>query len=97
MNNLLSYCGLTDSTMRASEKDLPILKEIVLYKRFCQFRLKQLEGHIDIFYFFLQLGWGDLGCFGEPSKETPNLDKMAEEGMMLTNFYSAAAICSPCK
>ena len=48
-------------------------------------------------FFFLQLGWGDLGCFGEPSKETPNLDKMAEEGMMLTNFYSAAAICSPCE
>ena len=41
------------------------------------------------------LGWGDLGCFGEPSKETPNLDKMAEEGMILTHFYSAAAICSP--
>jgi hypothetical protein len=48
-------------------------------------------------FLFLQLGWGDLGCFGEPSKETPNLDKMAEEGMMLTNFYSAAAICSPCE
>ena len=50
-----------------------------------------------MFYCILQLGWGDLGCFGEPSKETPNLDKMAEEGMILTNFYSAAAICSPCK
>ena len=50
-----------------------------------------------LIYFDLQLGWGDLGCFGEPSKETPNLDKMADEGMILTNFYSAAAICSPCK
>ena len=47
--------------------------------------------------FYLQLGWGDLGCFGEPSKETPYLDQMAREGMILTNFYSAAAICSPCK
>ena len=55
------------------------------------------RGAIINIYFFLQLGWGDLGCFGEPSKETPNLDKMAEEGMMLTNFYSAAAICSPCE
>ena len=45
----------------------------------------------------MQLGWGDLGCFGEPSKETPYLDQMAREGMILTNFYSAAAICSPCK
>ena len=45
----------------------------------------------------MQLGWGDLGCFGEPNKETPYLDQMAREGMILTNFYSAAAICSPCK
>ena len=41
------------------------------------------------------LGWGDLGCFGEPNKETPHIDQMANEGMILTNFYSAAAICSP--
>ena len=33
---------------------------------------------------------------GEPSKETPNLDRMAAEGMLFTNFYTAAAICSPC-
>jgi len=42
------------------------------------------------------MGWGDLGCYGNPSRETPHLDKMAEEGMLLTDFYSASAICSPC-
>eukprot|EP00093_Oithona_nana_P006428 06428.XXX_237077_243549_1 [CDS] Oithona nana genome sequencing. len=41
------------------------------------------------------LGWGDLGTFGHPSKETPRLDQMAKEGAILTDFYSAAAICSP--
>lgn len=41
------------------------------------------------------MGWGDLGVFGEPSKETPNLDKMAKEGIVLTDFYTANPLCSP--
>ncbi|WAR11674.1 GALNS-like protein [Mya arenaria] len=41
------------------------------------------------------MGWGDLGVFGEPNKETPYLDKMAQEGMVLPNFYSANPLCSP--
>ncbi|XP_005101429.1 N-acetylgalactosamine-6-sulfatase [Aplysia californica] len=41
------------------------------------------------------MGWGDLGVFGEPSKETPNLDQMAAEGMLFPDFYSANPICSP--
>jgi len=44
----------------------------------------------------VQMGWGDLGCYGNPSRETPHLDKMAQEGMLLTDFYTASAICSPC-
>lgn len=43
------------------------------------------------------MGWGDLGVLGEPSKETPNLDKMAKDGMLFTDFYSANPLCSPCK
>lgn len=45
----------------------------------------------------VQMGWGDLGVFGQPSKETPNLDAMAAEGMLLPNFYTANPLCSPCK
>ncbi|KAJ3593963.1 hypothetical protein NHX12_006296 [Muraenolepis orangiensis] len=41
------------------------------------------------------MGWGDLGVFGQPSKETPNLDKMAAQGMLLPNFYTANPLCSP--
>ncbi len=36
------------------------------------------------------LGWGDLGCYGHPSIRTPNLDRMAAQGMRFTDFYSAA-------
>ncbi|XP_016101353.1 N-acetylgalactosamine-6-sulfatase-like [Sinocyclocheilus grahami] len=42
------------------------------------------------------MGWGDLGVFGEPSKETPNLDLMAAQGMLFPNFYTANPLCSPC-
>lgn len=41
------------------------------------------------------LGYGDLGCFGHPTIRTPNLDRMAAEGMKLTQFYSAASVCTP--
>ncbi|MCJ8747417.1 hypothetical protein PDJAM_G00153280 [Pangasius djambal] len=41
------------------------------------------------------MGWGDLGVFGEPSKETPHLDMMASQGMLFPNFYTANPLCSP--
>lgn len=41
------------------------------------------------------LGYGDLSCFGHPTIRTPNLDRMASEGMKLTQFYSAAPVCTP--
>ena len=46
---------------------------------------------------FSQMGWGDLGVYGHPAKETPHLDQMAAEGMLLPNYYSANPLCSPCK
>jgi len=47
-------------------------------------------------YVFVKMGSGDLGCYGNPSRETPHLDRMAAEGMLFTDFYTASAICSPC-
>uniref|UniRef100_A0AAY4EJF6 N-acetylgalactosamine-6-sulfatase n=1 Tax=Denticeps clupeoides TaxID=299321 RepID=A0AAY4EJF6_9TELE len=41
------------------------------------------------------MGWGDLGVLGQPSKETPNLDRMAAQGMLFSNFYTANPLCSP--
>ena len=43
------------------------------------------------------MGWGDLGVYGNPSKETVHLDKMAQDGMLFTDFYAANPLCSPCK
>lgn len=41
------------------------------------------------------LGWGDLGCYGHERIQTPNLDKFAEQGVRLTQCYSACSVCSP--
>ncbi len=40
-------------------------------------------------------GYQDLGCYGSPDIATPNLDRMAAEGVRFTDFYCAASICSP--
>jgi arylsulfatase A-like enzyme len=41
------------------------------------------------------LGINDLGCYGRKDQPTPNLDKLAKQGMRFTSAYSAASVCSP--
>ena len=41
------------------------------------------------------MGYGDLACYGHPSLRTPNLDRMAAQGMRFTDFYAAQSLCTP--
>jgi arylsulfatase A len=41
------------------------------------------------------LGYGDVGSFGNPTIRTPNLDRMAAEGQRWTSFYAADSVCTP--
>ena len=41
------------------------------------------------------MGWTDLGCFGSTYYETPNIDRLASQGMRFTDAYSACTVCSP--
>lgn len=41
------------------------------------------------------LGWGELGCYGQQKIPTPNLDRLAADGMRFTQFYSGAPVCAP--
>ncbi|MHC4118485.1 MAG: arylsulfatase [Planctomycetota bacterium] len=41
------------------------------------------------------LGYGDLGCYGQKDIRTPNLDRMAREGMIFTQHYSGSTVCAP--
>lgn len=48
-----------------------------------------------IFILADDLGYGDLGCYGQKLIRTPHLDKMAAEGMRFTQHYSGNAVCAP--
>jgi arylsulfatase A-like enzyme len=41
------------------------------------------------------VGWGDAGCYGATKIKTPNLDRLAREGLRFTNGYASAAVCTP--
>ncbi|HJZ90117.1 MAG TPA: arylsulfatase [Gemmataceae bacterium] len=41
------------------------------------------------------LGWGDLGCYGQTKIRTPSIDKLAAEGMRFTQAYAGNAVCAP--
>jgi len=48
-----------------------------------------------IFILIDDLGWRDLGCYGSTFYETPNLDRLASEGVRFTDAYAACPVCSP--
>ena len=48
-----------------------------------------------IILFADDMGYGDLGVYGNPGIKTPNLDRMAYEGQKWTSFYVAAPVCTP--
>lgn len=54
------------------------------------------ESQPNIIYIFADdLGYGDIGSFGAEDIKTPYIDRMAEEGIKFTEFYSASAVCTP--
>jgi arylsulfatase A-like enzyme len=48
-----------------------------------------------VFLYADDMGFGDLACFGDPEVKTPHLDRLASEGMRLTDFHVAAPVCGP--
>ncbi len=48
-----------------------------------------------VFFLIDDLGWKDLGCYGSTYYQTPNIDRLAAEGMRFTDGYAACNVCSP--
>ena len=55
---------------------------------------EQAERPNIVLVFADDLGYGDLGCYGAAGYQTPNLDRLAKEGVRFTDFYVAQAVCS---
>lgn len=68
---------------------------------FCLFFLKNTKAQLppakpNIIYIYADdLGYGELGCYGQTKIKTPHLDQMAKEGMRFTQHYSSAPVCAP--
>ena len=57
---------------------------------------ESLDGSPNLLLIFVDdLGYGDLGCYGNREIETPNIDRLAREGQRWTNFYASGAVCVP--
>jgi arylsulfatase A len=48
-----------------------------------------------VFILIDDLGWTDLGCYGSETYDTPNIDRLASQGMKFTDAYAACPVCSP--
>lgn len=48
-----------------------------------------------VFFLVDDLGWADVGCYGNRFHETPNIDRLASQGMRFTDAYAACPVCSP--
>src|SRR5262245_58038284 len=67
---------------------------LVCYLALCSGAMAAVKPNI-LFILADDLGYGDLGCCGARDIRTPNLDRLAEQGVRLTDCYSAAPVCSP--
>ena len=50
-----------------------------------------------IFIMADDMGYGDLGCYGQEVIQTPHIDRLASEGIRFTNFYSGSPVCAPAR
>ena len=58
--------------------------------------LGQSSGDLNVLLIYVDdLGYGDLGSYGHPVIKTPALDKLADQGVSLTQYYAPSALCSP--
>ena len=75
------------------KKNIFFIALLLNFWSFYGFQNNNIPNYIVIFVD--DMGYGDLGVYGNPTISTPHLDKMAYEGQKWTQFYSAASVCTP--
>lgn len=89
---LKHFCYLwSNNTIKMRTKMLPALGLIALTG--CANKLPEKPNII--YLMFDDLGYGDLGCYGQKVIETPNIDALAERGIVFTDMYTACPISAP--
>ena len=73
---------------------MKIISTVLLFLTFSLGIFAQKKTNI-IFIFIDDMGYADLGCYGRKEVQTPNIDGLAKEGILFTQYYSNSPICSP--
>jgi len=79
---LLIVCGISQLFIKCGNKQ-------------SNFQVKDAVKPNIIYILADDLGYGDLGCYGQTEIKTPNLDRMASEGMRFINHYAGSTVCAP--
>ncbi|XP_036883590.1 arylsulfatase D-like [Sturnira hondurensis] len=79
----------------ASRACWPALVTVCLLLRTCEFKTASASKPNILLIMADDLGIGDLGCYGNRTLRTPNIDRLAEEGVRLTQHLAAAPLCTP--
>lgn len=79
-----------------SPVNIKVLLSCILLAFMMSFHLVYAQQSPNIIYIYADdLGYGELGCYGQTKIKTPHLDRMAKEGMRFTRHYSSAPVCAP--
>ncbi len=69
---------------------------VIIFASACQTKSTQVPDKPNILFIFADdWGWGDLSCHGHPYVKTPNIDRLADEGIDFHRFTVASGVCSP--
>ena len=80
---------------RGSTKSLIRPAIVLLYLLVGSARYVMAQPYNVVLIYVDDLGYGDLACYGHPIIETPQLDRLAAEGIRFTQYYAPSALCSP--
>lgn len=74
----------------------PVMKNLILTALLCATAVCHAARQPNVIYILADdLGYGDIGVYGQSHFETPNLDRLAEQGMRFTQHYSENTVCAP--
>src|SRR6185436_7115007 len=88
------FAAGTGEAMKPRLMNLKVLQTLILAVSFALSARAADKPNI-IFILSDDLGYGDLGCYGAQRVKTPNLDRLAREGLRFTDAHSTASVCTP--
>ncbi|MBX2924584.1 MAG: arylsulfatase [Chitinophagaceae bacterium] len=72
-----------------------IKKTILIWLQLCTVWIYAQQKPNVVFIYADDLGYGDLSCYGASAIQTPNIDRLASQGLLLTNAHATSATCTP--